>query len=220
MKTCPDCKKRYSAQIRVCPECHTELSAHPRALSAPDPSAPALRKMPTGRPASSPSPRPEGDPSYINVLRTRPEKAQEIARILQKEGISCRVQPDESFELHGRSGRTLETSSSDEMMVMVPAFQIEKARALLDWETAEEDERVRQDRMLLKDEPESTLCPACEAEVEVEETDCPECGLDLNPDNEEIEAESEEDEFFCSSCGEIISPDEPECPNCGAHFDH
>ncbi|MBI3994932.1 MAG: zinc ribbon domain-containing protein [Nitrospirae bacterium] len=101
------------------------------------------------------------------------------------------------------------------MVVRVPAVQIEKARALLDWETQKENLHQEKDKVLPEDAEETLVCPGCETEVVPEEGICPECGWEFD-----LGDETDEEEYFCSSCGEACDPDDPVCPNCGAHFDH
>jgi Double zinc ribbon len=215
MLICPHCKKKYRSKILVCPDCERELLP-PSAIklrSEHAETARAKRNPKTIPPKKSPEDK-EGE-AFFDLLRGNDREAKETARFLEKEGIRCRIEQDEAFRLQYRLDGEKQVADPQGVVVRVPAFQIEKARALLDWETHKEELHQEADRTLSEDEEATLVCPGCEAEVIPDEGACPECGWEFD-----LEDETDEEEYFCSSCGESCDPDDPVCPNCGAHFDH
>jgi len=215
MLICPNCKKKYRSKILVCPNCSRELLP-PSAikLQTDHPDTVGVKRT-SGTVLSKKKKEDKSVETYIDLLRGDPHEAKEAARFLEKEGILCRVEQDEAFRFQYRVDGERQVSDPQGMVVRVPAFQLEKARALLDWETHKEDLRPDSDRVLSDDDVNTLVCPGCEAEITPEEGTCPECGWEFD-----LEDESDEEEYFCSSCGESCDPNDPVCPNCGAHFDH
>jgi RNA polymerase subunit RPABC4/transcription elongation factor Spt4 len=215
MLTCPNCKKKYRSNILVCPNCHRELLP-PSAMKLRT-DHPETADIKRGARRVPPKKKTEDKPveTYIDLLRGDRREAKETAHFLEKEGIRCRVEQDEAFRFQYRLDGERQVSDPQGMVVRVPAFQLEKARALLDWETNKDDLHPGSDRALEEDEDSTLVCPGCEAEVTPEEGACPECGWEFD-----LEDETDEEEYFCSTCGESCDPDDPVCPNCGAHFDH
>jgi rubrerythrin len=153
--------------------------------------------------------------SFVELIRGNPAEAKETGRFLEKEGIPCRIEDDETAPMPYRLDGETPTGGPQAMVVRVPISQIEKARALLDWENQKEEPHPSMDKALAEEEEDILVCPACESEVIPEDGTCPECGWEFDLDDE-----TDEEEYFCSSCGEACDPDDPVCPNCGAHFDH
>lgn len=71
------------------------------------------------------------------------------------------------------------------------------------------------------DEPASAACPSCESTVDASAAFCPNCGENLESEDES-EDETEDDEpaelSACPDCGESID-DESFCPGCGTDLD-
>lgn len=214
MLICPNCKKKFRSNILVCPDCKRELlppSAIKLRSEHPEP-ARAKRSPKTVSPNRSPEYK--QSETFFDLLRGNASEVKEAARFLEKEGIRCRIEQDETFQFQYRLDGERQVSDPQGMVVRVPGFLLEKAHALLDWETHKEDLHQEMDPTLSEEE-ETLVCPGCESEVIPEEGACPECGWEFN-----LEDETDEEEYFCSSCGESCDPDDPVCPNCGAHFDH
>lgn len=215
MLICPNCRKKYRSNIRVCPKCRQELlpqsalSLHRRNADPPRTKGPSKQALPQKSAIS------EKTESYVELVRGNRKEVKETGRFLEKEGIPCRIEDDETSPLPSRLEGKNPVENLQAMVVRVPLSQIEKARALLDWENQEEEPQTALDKALADDEEDLLICPACESEVIPEEATCPECGWEF-----ELDDESDKEEFFCSSCGESCDPDDPVCPNCGAHFDH
>ncbi|HUK55733.1 MAG TPA: zinc ribbon domain-containing protein [Nitrospiria bacterium] len=215
MLICPNCKKKYRSNILVCPNCKWELlppsviklqTDHPDLKPAPGSKKQALARKPT---------RPVQTEAYVELIRGNPIEVKETRRLLEKEGVACRIESDETAPLPYTLDGENPMGSSQAMVVRVPVSQIEKARALLDWENQKEEPHPAMDKALAEDQEDVLVCPACESEVIPEEGTCPECGWEFD-----LGDETDEEEYFCSSCGESCDPDDPVCPNCGAHFDH
>jgi RNA polymerase subunit RPABC4/transcription elongation factor Spt4 len=215
MLICPSCKKKFRSNILVCPECKRELlppsaiklqTEHPdRAPTKRSPKPGAVKKATQENPGES----------YLDLIRGNLNEAKETARFLEKEGVRCRIEQDEAFRFQVRLDGENPVQDPQGMVVRVPASQLEKARALLDWENQKDELPPTTDIALAEDKEEMLVCPGCESEIIPEEGVCPECGWEFD-----LEDETDEEEYFCSSCGESCDPDDPVCPNCGAHFDH
>ncbi|MBI3609543.1 MAG: zinc ribbon domain-containing protein [Nitrospirae bacterium] len=215
MLICPHCNKKYRSPILVCPKCGRELLP---------PSAIKLRTEHPGLSKGTASPKPKPpkktaaaprEEAHIEVLRGRLNEMKEAARFLEKEGIRCRIEHDELLLFQYRLDEEDRPSDLDGVVVRAPLSQVEKARALLDWEAQKDALNKEEDRFLAEDEEATIVCAACDSEVAPEDEICPECGRELDLDDE-----ADEEEYFCSSCGEACDPDDPVCPSCGAHFDH
>ncbi len=216
MLICPNCKKKFRSNILVCPDCKRELLP-PTAIKL-------LNEHPDMAPAKrSPKPTPgrktpadtQGE-IYMDLLRGGPDEVNKAARFLETEGIRCRIEEDESIRFQVRLEGEKQVQDPQGIVIRVSASQIEKARALLDWENQKDDLPLEKEADLTKsDEEELLVCPGCETEILPEEGACPECGWEFD-----LEDETDEEEYFCSSCGEACDPDDPVCLNCGAHFDH
>jgi RNA polymerase subunit RPABC4/transcription elongation factor Spt4 len=215
MLICPNCKKKFRSNILVCPECKRELlppsaiklqTEHPeRAPTKRSPKSGTVKKAPQENPSES----------YLDLIRGNLNEAKETARFLEKEGVRCRIEQDEAFRFQVRLDGESQVQDPQGMVVRVPASQLEKARALLDWENQKDELPPTTNTALAEDKEEMLVCPGCESEIIPEEGVCPECGWEFD-----LEDETDEEEYFCSSCGESCDPDDPVCPNCGAHFDH
>jgi uncharacterized protein YbaR (Trm112 family) len=215
MLICPNCRKKYRSNILVCPKCQGELlppsainlrNEHPNLSQTKGSQKLTLAKKP---------PHPIQAESYVELFRGNPTEVKETGRFLEKEGIPCRIEDDEMTPLPYRLDGENPMGSPQPMVIRVPLSQIEKARALLDWENQKEEPLPAVDNALSEEEEDVLVCPACESEVIPEDGTCPECGWEFDLDDE-----TDEEEYFCSSCGETCDPDDPVCPNCGAHFDH
>lgn len=215
MLICPNCGKKYRSNILVCPRCQGELlppSAiklrhdHPNLSPTKGSPKQTLTKKPTHSKQTE---------SYVELFRGNPAEAKETGRFLEKEGIPYRIKDDETAPMPYRLDGETPMGSPQGLVVLVPLSQIEKARALLDWENQKEEPHPSMDKALAEEEEDILVCPACESEVIPEDGACPECGWEFD-----LEDETDEEEYFCSSCGESCDPDDPVCPNCGAHFDH
>ena len=215
MLICPNCKKKYRSVILVCPDCKRELlppSAIKLQAEHPDMARPNRSQKPIPPKKTPDEKRSE---TYMDILRGNPGEAKEAARLLEKEGIRWQIEYDEAFRFQVRLEGENQVQDPQGMVVRVPAFQLEKARALLDWENQKDNLPQETDAALAADKEEMLVCPGCESEIIPEEDACPECGWEFD-----LEDETDEEEYFCSSCGETCDPDDPVCPNCGAHFDH
>ncbi len=73
-----------------------------------------------------------------------------------------------------------------------------------------DEEEVEEEELDFGEEEEEGICPTCGAIISVTCTECPECGEELEPPEEEIAEESE-----CPICGAALSSDATECPECG-----
>jgi len=215
MLICPNCKKKFRSNILVCPDCKRELLP-PSAIKLQTEHPDMARTNRSQKPIPPQKTRDEkrGE-TYIDLLRGNPGEVKEAARFLEKEGIRCRIEHDEAFRFQYRLDGENQVQDPQGMVVRVPAFQLEKARALLDWENQKDNPPQETDAGLAEDKEEMLVCPGCESEIIPEEGACPECGWEFD-----LEDETDEEEYFCSSCGESCDPDDPVCPNCGAHFDH
>ncbi len=88
-----------------------------------------------------------------------------------------------------------------------------------------EDDNIFEDEEEFKDEEveeeEEGICPTCGAIIQVSCTECPECGEELAPPEEDIEEEIEEEEDIlaltieCPICGAELPEDAKECTECG-----
>ena len=87
-----------------------------------------------------------------------------------------------------------------------------------------EDDNIFEDEEEFKDEEveeeEEGICPTCGAIIQVSCTECPECGEELAPPEEDIEEEIEEEEALsltieCPICGAELPEDAKECTECG-----
>jgi len=215
MLICPNCKKKFRSAILVCPDCRRELLP-PSAikLQTEHPARPKTKRpMKPAAAAKAPQEKP-GEP-FLDLLRGSFNESKETARFLEKEGIRCRIEQDETFRFQIRLDGETRVQDTQGMVVRVAASHLEKARALLDWENQKDDLPPMTDAPLAEDKEEMLVCPGCESEIIPEEGVCPECGWEFD-----LEDETDEEEYFCSSCGEVCDPDDPVCPNCGAHFDH
>ena len=215
MLICPVCRKKFGPNILVCPNCKQELKPpssiklqtdHPE--KAPD------RGRKTGPTARSAA-RPEEE-KFVELHRCGIRDAQEIARILEKEGVASRITRDDSFKFHYQIENPNLSPDEEGVLLTVPVSQLEKARALLDWESQKNNVYQDQEGFLPEGGEGASVCPACETELSANETTCPECGLELGMEG----GESQEEEYYCSTCGEPCEPDDAVCPSCGAHFDH
>ncbi|MBI3812009.1 MAG: zinc ribbon domain-containing protein [Nitrospirae bacterium] len=215
MLICPNCKKKFRTNTLVCPDCKRELLP-PSAIKllAEHPDMARAKRSPKPIPSKKAPDEKRGE-TYMDLLRGSPDEVNEAARFLEKEGIRCRIEQDEAFRFQVRLDGEKQVQVPLGMAVRVPAFQLEKALALLDWENQKDDLPQEKDAALTEDQEELLVCPGCESEIIPEEGACPECGWEFD-----LEDETDEEEYFCSSCGESCDPDDPVCPNCGAHFDH
>jgi hypothetical protein len=216
MLICPNCKKKFRSAILVCPDCKRELLP-PSAIKLQTEHPDMARAKRSPKPISAKkTPVEKRGETYLDLLRGNPDEVYKAARFLETEGIRCRIEQDEAFRFQVRLDGENQVQDPQGMVVRVPASQIEKARALLDWENQKDDLPQEKDAALAEsDEEEMLVCPGCEAEIIPEEGACPECGWEFD-----LEDETDEEEYFCSSCGEACDPDDPVCLNCGAHFDH
>lgn len=64
-----------------------------------------------------------------------------------------------------------------------------------------------------EEEVEEGICPTCGAVIPLDSEECPECGEELAPPDEEEEVVEEVKE--CPICGAEVSADSEECPECG-----
>ena len=216
MLICPNCKKKYRSNILVCPKCRRELLPPSAiALQTEHPELAQTDRLKKSFASRKPPIDKQSDP-YVEIYRGGGREAKEVVRLLEKEGILCRVERAEPFGFHYPVEGAGPIAAPEGTAVLVPSSQVEKARALLDWETQKDQEEEKRDRFLDENGEEMLVCPACEAEISPDDTECSECGLELDPD----EHETDREEYYCSSCGEACDPDDPVCPNCGAHFDH
>jgi predicted amidophosphoribosyltransferase len=215
MLICPNCRKKYRSNTLVCPKCQEELlpssaidlrNEHPNLSQTKESPKLTLAKK---------SPHLKLTESYVELFRGNPTEAKDTARFLEKEGIPYRIEDDEMTPLPYRLDGENPMGNPTVKLVRVPLSQVEKARALLDWENQKEEPLPVVDTTLTETEEDVLVCPACESEVIPEDGTCPECGWEFD-----LEDETDEEEYFCSSCGETCDPDDPVCPNCGAHFDH
>ncbi len=71
-------------------------------------------------------------------------------------------------------------------------------------------EEEEEEEFLDLEEEEEGICPTCGAIIAVSCTECPECGEELEPPEEEPGEEIE-----CPICGATVSADATECPECG-----
>jgi predicted amidophosphoribosyltransferase len=54
------------------------------------------------------------------------------------------------------------------------------------------------------------VCPACATKIPENTSECPECGLVVNP---------EADMATCPDCDAAVGDEVSRCPNCGAEFE-
>lgn len=54
------------------------------------------------------------------------------------------------------------------------------------------------------------VCPACSSAIPEASTECPECGLVVNPKEEVV---------VCPDCDAEVGDEVNRCPNCGAEFE-
>ncbi len=73
-----------------------------------------------------------------------------------------------------------------------------------------------------EEEEEEGICPTCGAVIPISSDECPECGEELAPPEEEVESEEVESEeveseevLECPICGADVSSGAEECPECG-----
>lgn len=216
MLICPNCKNKYPSPTLVCPRCERELlppsaiglqAAHPESVQSGRVNRPkASRRPSTGTVREN----------MVEVHRGSAKEAAEMARLLEREGISCLIERVEAFDLNDPIGGGGTFPNEEGSAIKVPAGSAEKARALLDWEAQKQEGPGRNDEFFAGRGETLATCPACEAEISLDEISCPECGMDLDSDQDEMD----EEEYFCSSCGESCNANDPICPTCGAHFDH
>lgn len=215
MLICPVCRKKYGQNILVCPNCKQELKP-PSSIKLmsdhPEKTSDRARKV-HAPPKSSVA---QSDEKFVELHRCGAKAAKKIAQLLEKEGVACLLARDESFKFHYQIDNPNLSSEEEGVLLTVPVSQLEKARALLDWESQKDNVYQDQEDFLREGEDGTTVCPACETEIPAHETTCPECGLELGLEGEE----SQEEEYYCSTCGEPCEPDDAVCTSCGAHFDH
>lgn len=216
MLICPKCKKKYRTRILVCPKCDRELLPPSTMKLYAD--HPDLKRAERRKKVSPPAKQPvqPKEEAYVDLHRGDAQEARTIVRLLEKEGIPCRVERDNAFRLQVQAETGNPLRNPDEAVVKVPGSQRAKALALLDWEVQKDDPPPEQDPFLRAPSERADICPACQSELSLEDMSCPACGLEIAME----ENETEEVEFFCSSCGEACEPDDPVCPGCGAPFDH
>jgi hypothetical protein len=154
---------------------------------------------------------------YLPLIQCDPLRARAIGGLLEPEGIRCRIESDDGFHYAYQIDPQRSIGERAELVVKVPAVQLEKAKALLDWEVAQEIENQELDDYLAGGETGLT-CPACDSELAPESAVCADCGLELEAgadDQTDIE-----EQFVCAACGSNCDPEAPACGFCGMRFDN
>lgn len=154
---------------------------------------------------------------YLPLIQCNPIRARAVNGLLESEGIRCRLESDDGFHYAYQINSQRSIGERAELVVKVPAAQLEKAKALLDWEVAQERENQELDDYLSGSETGAT-CPACDSDLAAESTVCSDCGLELSPTAED--ATDVEEEFVCAACGSNCDPEAPACGFCGMRFDN
>ena len=93
-----------------------------------------------------------------------------------------------------------------------------RGKPVADYEEYEEED------VLAGEEEEEGICPTCGAVIPITSIECPECGEELEPmEDEELPMEEEEtfedepvgDTIECPICAAIVDSTTSECPECG-----
>ena len=126
MLICPNCRKKYRSNILVCPSCHAELLP-PSAIKLrhEHPNLSQTRGSPKQTLTKKP-PQTKQTESFVELIRGNPTEAKETGRFLEKEGIPCRIEDDETAPLPYRLDGETPIGSPQAMVVRVPLSQIEK----------------------------------------------------------------------------------------------
>ncbi|HEY5648091.1 MAG TPA: zinc ribbon domain-containing protein [Nitrospiria bacterium] len=219
MLTCRTCKKKYRSKSAGCPDCkkkaQRQKSGTARKIRVKNKAAQG-RPSPRKNPATRKNKRSRFFDNFVDLFEGDSKETREVSRLLKKEGIPCRIEQRETLKFQYRLHETRHIGMHDGRVAKVPASLLGKAKALLNWEFQDKKRKLSEEEVPTIRNERTAFCPACDAEVDFEDSQCPDCGLDL--DEEALEAD--EEEYFCFSCGEACSPEEPVCPICGAHFDH
>lgn len=82
-----------------------------------------------------------------------------------------------------------------------------------------EDYDIYEEEEVLADEEEEGICPTCGAVIPITSIECPECGEELEPMDEEEEdipgASVAGDNIECPICAAMVDSTTTECPECG-----
>ena len=204
--TCPSCRKRFKTGTLTCPQCVTSLLP-PSMIELQDrhPELATVQPRHSGRILRDP---------YVELIQCNLVEAKEISRLLESEGITCLLERDEAFQYEYRIEGGSQIADQQGLILKVKADEISKARALLAWETQEEE---ASDPLLDEDDVSFLIrCPSCDADITGSNEICAKCG-------ETLESQSEvtkENLYGCSVCGASPNPKDTNCPACGARFDH
>lgn len=154
--------------------------------------------------------------SFLPVFNCQPDKVPKVTLLLSAEGIPCLIEATEEFQFAYQLDTGKAIREKTDLTVKVPALQLEKARAVLDWETSLDIE-LEPGKAFPGSPDEWESCPACEANLPMGLDSCSECEVDLLP---EETVDSAVDDYSCSACGTDCDSEATACPFCGARLDN